>query len=53
MNQCFMRERYNICSLCIKTFVKYEILKNYVDRYYEANCVTCHFVALTEFYIMY
>ena len=28
-----------------KTFVKYEILKNYVDRCYEANCVTCHIVA--------
>ena len=26
-------------------FVKHEILKNYVDRCYEANCVTCHIVA--------
>ena len=25
--------------------VKYEILNNYVDRCYEANCVTCHIVA--------
>ena len=29
-----------------KTFVKYEILNNYVDRCYEANCVTCHIVAV-------
>ena len=48
MDRCFLRERYNIEHLffyAFKTFVKYEILNNYVDRCYEANCVICHTVA--------
>ena len=41
----FARKVQHLFFYAYKTFVKYEILKNYVDRCYEANCVTCHIVA--------
>ena len=28
-----------------KTFVKYYILNNYVDRCYDVHCLTCHMIA--------
>ena len=28
-----------------KTFVKYYILNNYVDRCYDVHCLTCHIIA--------
>ena len=47
MDQYVLHEGYNIYKFfyAFKTFVKYEILNNYVDRCYEANCVTCHIIA--------
>ena len=41
----YARKLQHLFFYAFKTFVKYEILKNYVDRCYEANCVTCHIVA--------
>ena len=41
----FARKVQHLFFYAFKTFVKYEILNNYVDRCYEANCVTCHIVA--------
>ena len=43
----YARKVQHLFFYAFKTFVKYEILKNYmyVDRCYEANCVTCHIVA--------
>ena len=29
-----------------KTFVKYYILNNYVDRCYDVHCLTCHYVKI-------
>ena len=36
-----------------KTFVKYYILNNYVDRCYDVHCLTCHMIAqdIIEFQI--
>ena len=46
MDQCFYALKYNIYPFMhLKPLLKYEILNNYVDRCYEANCVTCHIVA--------
>ena len=41
----YARKVQHLFFYAFKTFVKYEILNNYVDRCYEANCVTCHMVA--------
>ena len=41
----FARKVQHLFFYAFKTFVKYEILNNYVDRCYEANCVACHIVA--------
>ena len=41
----YARKVQHLFFYAFKTFVKYEILKNYVDRCYEANCVTCHIEA--------
>ena len=41
----FARKVQHLFFYAFKTFVKYEILNNYVDRCYEANCVTCHVAA--------
>ena len=40
-----LRKVQHLFFYAFKTFVKYKILNNYVDRCYEANCVTCHIVA--------
>ena len=40
----FARNVQHLFFHALKTFVKYEILNNYVDRSYEASCVTCHIV---------
>ena len=41
----FARKVQHLFFYAFKTFVKYEILNNNVDRCCEANCVTCHIVA--------
>ena len=41
----FERKVQHLFFYAFKTFVKYEILNNCVDRYYLANFVTCHIVA--------
>ena len=40
----FARKVQHVLFFAFKTFVKYEILNNYVNCCYEANCVTCHIV---------
>ena len=41
----YSRKVQHLFFYAFKTFVKYEILYNYVDHCYEANCVTSHIVA--------
>ena len=41
----FARKVQHLFFYAFQTFVIYEILNNYVDRCYEAYCVTCHIVA--------
>ena len=41
----YARKVQHLFFYAFKTFVKYEIPKNYVNRCYEANCVTYHIEA--------
>ena len=41
----YARKVQHLFFYAFKTFVKYENFNKYVDRCYEANCVTCHIVA--------
>ena len=42
----YARKVQHLFFYAFKTFVKYEILNNYVDRCYEANCVIRHDVVI-------
>ena len=50
MDHCFFPERYYLSFFDkLKTFVKYVIFNNYVNRCYETNCGTCHIIAQRKF----